>query len=116
MEEVDDLITQAQDSFFDGNLAAVIDTCEKVLQLNPKENDAFELLTLALLQMQPPRYSKASQVCLDWSIKCFPSSKQMKTLMRAAYHSDDRENLIAATNQLTSMTQCTFTFVFLNCS
>jgi hypothetical protein len=47
---VDDYICQAQDAYFDGNLNAVIEACQNALKISPRENDAYDLLTVGTIE------------------------------------------------------------------
>jgi len=104
-DQLDDLIVEAQDAYFDGNLNQVIESCEKALQIRPREGDAYELLTLSLMQLNQPQYDKTVKTCLNWGQNCFESTKQLKTLMRASYHADDKTNLLETCKKLTKITE-----------
>lgn len=97
---VDDLLTEAQDAFFIGDLPAVVKYCEEALEKSPREKDAFELLTLALMQSQPPNYKEAVAKTLQWGKTCGNDWRQLKRLLKVAYHSEDKETVHHATTKL----------------
>eukprot|EP01118_Nematostelium_gracile_P001673 TRINITY_DN1172_c0_g1_i1.p1 TRINITY_DN1172_c0_g1~~TRINITY_DN1172_c0_g1_i1.p1 ORF type:complete len:295 (+),score=99.76 TRINITY_DN1172_c0_g1_i1:52-885(+) len=104
--ELDDLVTDAQDAYFDGKLELVVQLCEKALKIAPKDNDSFDMLILALTQKNPPDHQKALDYAKTWSQKFHGTkSKPLRAQIRAAYHVGDLNQLIDATNALTEISE-----------
>jgi len=83
---MDDLLADAEDAFFEGNIPKAITLCEQVLAEDPTETDAYELLTLCLFESKPPQYEKALIVAQEWGKKCGEKPKQLKMVLRSSYH------------------------------
>ncbi len=114
-DDLEDLITSAQDAFFDGDLNTVIELCKKVISSAPQESDAYELLTLSLFQSKPPRYQEAMEFAIDWGKKISNNkrrqssdsnhkTKQLMMLIKCAYHSGHPQIIMDAAKQLNEIT------------
>lgn len=62
---MDDLIAEAQDFYFEMDMDSAAASARKALKLSPTERDARDILTLALLGMQPPPYQEIIQLYTD---------------------------------------------------
>lgn len=89
-EEIDDLITQAQDALFENDLNEVIKLSKAVLQVSPKENEAHELIVFALTQQQSTSrdatyFSKIIEACRDWNKHCGDKAKQLIAMIKVTF-------------------------------
>eukprot|EP01112_Ceratiomyxa_fruticulosa_P006559 TRINITY_DN17378_c0_g1_i1.p1 TRINITY_DN17378_c0_g1~~TRINITY_DN17378_c0_g1_i1.p1 ORF type:complete len:307 (-),score=65.18 TRINITY_DN17378_c0_g1_i1:82-1002(-) len=96
--DVEELLTEAQDFFFEGNYAKTIEKCNDLVLLKPTEVDGYALWYLSLFKLE--RYPEAFVVSKRWGGFCGPSSKQLKYLLESAYLSDDKAGVKDATEQI----------------
>lgn len=68
-DQVDDLLVEAQDSFFDGNLTEAIKLCVRIVQLKPNEKDAYHLAQVGLHSLR--LYSKGIERYIQTHIHVF---------------------------------------------
>jgi len=97
--EIDTIMLKAQDSFFEGDLTSVISYCEKALSLNPKEKEAYDLITIAHFENTPPNFEACFKIAQDWGKFCGESEKQLIMLLKSNYfQKNSSPKLIAETS------------------
>jgi len=57
---MDDVLTEAQDAFFDGNFRGTVELAKRVLAVRPTDPGAYEILALALMALN--QYDLAAEV------------------------------------------------------
>lgn len=62
--DVEDLLTEAQDAFFENNFPEAERICKEVISVKPSEGDAYSLL--CVLYTQLAKFSDAANAAKDW--------------------------------------------------
>ncbi|PRP86680.1 hypothetical protein PROFUN_05159 [Planoprotostelium fungivorum] len=111
-EELDEIVAEAQDHFFDGNMEAAAESARKALRIAPSDADARDILTLSLLTLPSPPYEEIIQIYSDleqsnlWNMTK-SSTKELVSLFRIYYLASSMEQLKRASVQLQSRVQDT---------
>jgi len=103
--EVDEVLTEAQDRFFEGDLKAAEELCLKVLQISKQESDVYDLLSIIYFQSNPPEYLKALEISQDWMKNCKkgPPFKQALMQLKSSYYTNNGALLEEAAQRISKV-------------
>lgn len=86
-EEIEDLMCDAQDAFFDQKYEEAIRISEMVIKKKPKESSSYELLINCLLLKED--YDKVLEMLKTWKNFCGESTNYLYHLLKVAYMLED---------------------------
>lgn len=94
LDRAEELLTQAQDALFGGEVAQAAELCREALTVQPDLDDAHRTLLLCLEQEE--KWSDAIDASCEWAAACGTSASQLTALSRAAYRAGDSAMLLRA--------------------
>jgi len=100
MADVEDLLTEAQDYFFENNLPEAERICKQVVASHPHEGDAYSLLCVIYTQLG--RFADTTGVAKEWGKKAGYSPGQLRIQAENGFLVDDVEAVQAAAEKLLS--------------
>lgn len=104
LNQIEDLLLEAQDAYFMGNLQQTIELCSSILSMK-SEPDAYDLICISLLEIDPPRYSECLKYALEWNKNCGETPKQISLILRVAYLADNKELVSIFASKILSQTE-----------